>query len=106
MYEARQIVDATDLKLFMTNKSIEHVRLVDKEDMQGLTVTLNPGHSWKVTIQDENLEQHFAASGARAGRARATAAKQATTFMNNHAYEVCVHVPEKGMRCGDSSFAN
>ena len=37
MYDARQIVDATDFKLFMDNKSMEHVRLVDKEDMHGLS---------------------------------------------------------------------
>lgn len=99
MYQSRQIVESDDVKLFMRNKDIKKVAFKDKEDMHGLQVHLNPSHTWRVTIIDENLEQHSAISGARAGRKRQVEVQKSTSIENNHQYEVALRVPEHGMRC-------
>ena len=64
--------------------------------MHGVVIELGMGHKWRVTVTEENLEQHITSvRGARRGGS----AVKSSTFENWNSYEISVPVPDEGMRC-------
>ena len=95
-YIAVQIVDELDLNRAMDATSLQEIRYCDMDDMLGLQVKLSGQCKWKVSILEENVEQHGIGQAGRAARGRAAQAAKATSIENLHCYEISVVVPSGG----------
>ena len=95
-YTWAQIVDPDEMNEQLKKKDPEVIAYSPEADMHGVVIKLGMNHKWKVTVTEENLEQHIASvRGARRGGA----AVKSTTFENWNSYEIAVPVPDEGMRC-------
>ena len=91
-----QIVDPAEMNAQLKKKDPEVIAYSPEADMHGVVIKLGMNHKWKVTVTEENLEQHITSvRGARRGGA----AVKSTTFENWNSYEIAVPVPDEGMRC-------
>ena len=95
-YTGAQIVDSDEMNEQLKKKDPEVIAYSPEADMHGVVIKLGMNHKWKVTVTEENLEQHITSvRGARRGGA----AVKSTTFENWNSYEIAVPVPDEGMRC-------
>jgi hypothetical protein len=95
-YTMVQIVDPDEMNEQLKKKDPEVIAYSPEADMHGVVIKLGMNHKWKVTVTEENLEQHITSvRGARRGGA----AVKSTTFENWNSYEIAVPVPDEGMRC-------
>jgi len=95
-YTWAQIVDPDEMNEQLKKKDPEVIAYSPEADMHGVVIKLGMNHKWKVTVTEENLEQHITSvRGARRGGA----AVKSTTFENWNSYEIAVPVPDEGMRC-------
>ena len=96
-YEATQIVSTSTRGTFFRVVDMEKISFVPMEDMLGLQVKLNGACTWKITIMEENLEQH---STRQPARARSAAAAKSCSFQNMRMYEIAVGVKDPvGIKC-------
>ena len=95
-YTWAQIVDPDEMNEQLKKKDPEVIAYSPEADMHGVVIKLGMNHKWKVTVTEENLEQHITSvRGARRGGASV----KSTTFENWNSYEIAVPVPDEGMRC-------
>ena len=95
-YTMVQIVDPDEMNEQLKKKDPEVIAYSPEADMHGVVIKLGMNHKWKVTVTEENLEQHITSvRGAR----RSGASVKSTTFENWNSYEIAIPVPEEGMRC-------
>ena len=94
-YQAMQIVDEYDMQEALKVTELQNIAHVDMDNMLGLQVKLNGIWHWKVTVVEENLEQHGGLSS-RLARGRAGGAAKTSSFENRHLYEIATVVPREG----------
>ena len=64
---------------------------IEGTEIDFYAIKLGMGHKWRVTVTEENLEQHVTSvRGARRGGS----AVKSTTFENWNSYEIAIPVPE------------
>ena len=79
-----------------TNK--DNIAMVNEHKMFGLQVKLPGEHHWRITVVNENKDQHL--PGSRSGPSRGGLAGKTTVIENTHLYEIAVPLPDDGdMQC-------
>ena len=98
-HQSVQIVDEMTRAKELTKSNKEDISMVDELKMFGLQVKLPGEHHWRITVVNENKDQHI--PGSRSGPSRGGLAGKATTVIENtHLYEIAVPLPEDGdMQC-------
>ena len=97
-HQSVQIVSEMTRAEASTKSNKDNIEMVDEHKMFGLQVKLPGEHHWRITVVNENKEQHL--PGSRAGPQRGGLAGKTTIIENTHLYEIAVPLPEDGdMQC-------
>ena len=97
-HQSVQIVPETIRAEALKKTNKDNIKMVDEHKMFGLQVKLPGEHHWRLTVVNENKEQHL--QGSRAGPQRGGLAGKTTVIENTHLYEIAVPLPDDGdMQC-------
>ena len=98
-HQSVQIVQERTRSEALTKTNKDNIAMVDEHKMFGLQVKLPGEHHWRITVVNENKDQHI--PGSRSGPSRGGLAGKATTVIENtHLYEIAVPLPDDGdMQC-------
>ena len=97
-HQSVQIVQEMTRAEALTKRNKKSIEMVDEHKMFGLQVKLPGEHHWRITVVNENKDQHL--PGSRSGPSRGGLAGKTTVIENTHLYEIAVPLPEDGdMQC-------
>ena len=97
-HQSVQIVQERTRSEALTKTNKDNIEMVDEHKMFGLQVKLTGEHHWRITVVNENKDQHL--PGSRSGPSRGGLAGKTTVIENTHLYEIAVPLPDDGdMHC-------
>ena len=97
-HQSVQIVPETIRAEALKKTNKDNIAMLNEHKMFGLQVKLPGEHHWRITVVNENKDQHL--PGSRSGPSRGGLAGKTTVIENTHLYEIAVPLPEDGdMQC-------